>query len=135
MDLNDLNTNYLNKFLDNVSKEQKSVFLLGDFDFNLLNYNDHNSTNKSLDSLASNSFVTYILQQTGLTSHSKTLIDNLFFNVISPEAISGNFTPIISDHLPQLMIAPNVLCNSPWHKANIFERDWSKFDLENFILD
>ena len=123
MDLNDLNTNYLNKFLDNVSKEQKSVFLLGDFDFNLLNYNDHNSTNKSLDSLASNSFVTYILQQTGLTSHSKTLIDNLFFNVISPEAISGNFTPIISDHLPQLMIAPNVLCNSPWHKANIFERD------------
>ena len=123
MDLNDLNTNYLNKLLDNVSKEQKSVFLLGDFDFNLLNYNDHNSTNKSLDSLASNSFVTYILQQTGLTSHSKTLIDNLFLNVISPEAISGNFTPIISDHLPQLMIAPNVLCNSPWHNANIFERD------------
>ena len=48
MDLNDFNTNYLNKFFDNVSKERKSVFLLGDFDFNLLNYNDHNLTNRSL---------------------------------------------------------------------------------------
>ena len=117
MELNGFSTNCLNKFFNNISKEQKSVFLQGDFDFNL------NPTNKSLDSLASNSFVTCILQQTGLTSHSKTLIDNLFLNVISPEAICGNFTPIMSDHLPQLMIAPNVLCNSHWHMANIFERD------------
>ena len=61
MDLNDFNTNYLNNFLDKVSKEQKSVFLLVDFNVNLLNYNDHNLTNEFLDSLASNSFVPYIL--------------------------------------------------------------------------
>ena len=54
MDLNDFNCNYLNKLLENISKEQKSVFLLGDFNVNLLNYNDHNQTNKILDSLASN---------------------------------------------------------------------------------
>ena len=62
MDLNYSNTNYLNNLLDKVSKEQKSVFLLGDFNVNLLNYNDHNPTNEFLDSLASNSFVPYILQ-------------------------------------------------------------------------
>ena len=61
MDLNDFNTSYLNNFLDKVSKEQKSVFLLVDFNVNLLNYNDHNLTNEFLDSLASNSFVPYIL--------------------------------------------------------------------------
>ena len=31
MDLTDFNCNYLNKLLDNISKEQKSLFLLGDF--------------------------------------------------------------------------------------------------------
>ena len=128
MDLNDFNTNYLNNLLDKVSKEQKSVFLLGDFNVNLLNYNDHNPTNEFLDSLASNSFVPYILQPTRLTSHSKTLIDNIFSNIISPEAISGNLTSTISDHLPQFMIVPNVFSNPPSNKANIFERDWSNFD-------
>ena len=33
------------------------------------------------------------------------------------------------------MIVPNVFCNPPSNKVNIFERDWSNFDQENFILD
>ena len=135
MDLNDFNTNYLDNLLEKVSKEQKSVFLLSNFNSNLLNYNNHNPTNEFLDFLASNSFVPYILQPPRLTSHSKTLIDNIFSNVISPERISGNLTLTISDHLPQFMIAPNVFCNPPSNKANIFESDWLNFDQENFILD
>ena len=31
MDLTDFSCNYLNKLLENISKEQKSIFLLGDF--------------------------------------------------------------------------------------------------------
>ena len=54
MDLTDFNCNYLNKLLENISKEQKSILLLGDFNVNLLNYNEHNQTNEFLDSLASN---------------------------------------------------------------------------------
>ena len=46
MDLTDFNNNSLNKILDKVSKEQKSIFLLGDFNINLLNYNVQNSTNE-----------------------------------------------------------------------------------------
>ena len=42
MDLTDFNCNYLNKLRENISKEQESVFLLGDFNVNLLNYNEHN---------------------------------------------------------------------------------------------
>ena len=57
MNLNDFNTNYLNNLLDKVSKEQKSVFLLGDFNVNLLNDNHHNPINEFLDFLASNSFI------------------------------------------------------------------------------
>ena len=56
MDLTDFNSNYLNNLLEKVSKEQKSVFLLGDFNMKLLNYNVHSPTNEFLDSVAFNSF-------------------------------------------------------------------------------
>ena len=72
MNLTHFNCNYLNKLLENISKEQKSVFLLADFNVNLLNYNEHNQANEFLDSLASNSFIPLILQQTRITSHSNT---------------------------------------------------------------
>ena len=100
--------NILTLFLTNFPKENKQVFLLGDLNMNLLKYNDHQPTNEFLESLTSNSFLPYILQPTRLTSHSKTLIDNIFSNVISYEVISGNITATISDHPPQFLFVPNV---------------------------
>ena len=135
MDLADFNCNYLNKLLENISKEQKSIFLLEVFNVNLLNYNEHNHTNEFLDSLASNSFIPLILQPIRITSHSNTLIDNIFSNAIDPDIISGSLTATISDHLPQFSIIPNMFGNVPGNKSNIYERHWSKFDRENFILD
>ena len=134
MDLVDFNCNYLNKLLDNISKEQKPIFLLGDF-VNLLNYYEHNHTNEFLDSLASNSFIPLILQPTRITSHSNTLIDNIFSNVIDPDIIPGYLTASISDYLPQFSEITNTFGNNPSNKSNIYERDWYKFDRENFILE
>ena len=68
MDLTDFNCNCLNKLLENISKEQKSISLLGDFNVNFLNYNEHDQTNEFLDSLASNSFTPLILQPTRITN-------------------------------------------------------------------
>ena len=116
-----------NKLLENISKEQKPIFLLGNFNVNLLNYEEHNQTNEFLDSLASNSFISLILQPTRITSHSNTLIDNIFSNVIDPDIISGNLTATISDHLPQFAIIPNMFGEISDNKSNIYERDWSKF--------
>ena len=78
MDLTDLYSNYLNKLLENISKEQESIFLPGYLNVNLLSYNEHNQTNEFLNSLASNSFIPLISQPTRITSHSNTLIDNYF---------------------------------------------------------
>ena len=130
----DLNCNYLKKLLENISQEQKSVFLLGYFNVHLLNYNEHNQTNEFLDFLASNSFIPLILQPTRITSHFNTLTYNIFSNVIDPDIKSGNLTATISDHLPQFSIIPNMFGNIPSNKSNIYERNWSKFIRENFIL-
>ena len=44
-------------------------------------------------------------------------------------------TATISDHLPQFAIILNMFGNILGNKPNIYERDWSKFDRESFILD
>ena len=98
-----------------------------------MNYNEHNQTNEFFDSLACNSFIALILGPTRITSHSNTLIYNISSNVIDPDIISDNGT--ISDHLPQFSIIPNMFGNISGNKSNIYKKDWSKFDTENFILD
>ena len=65
-----------------MSKKQKSILLLGDFDVNLLNYNEHNQINEFLDFLASNSFIPVILQPNRITSHYNTLMDDIFLSLI-----------------------------------------------------
>ena len=100
-----------------------------------MNYNEHNQTNQFLDSLDSNSSMPLILQPTRITGHINTLIDNIFSNVTDPDIISGDLTATISDHLPQILIIPNMFGNISGNKCNIYENDWSKFDQENFILD
>ena len=44
-------------------------------------------------------------------------------------------TATVSNHLPQFDIIPNMFGNISGNKSNIYEREWSKFDQENFILD
>ena len=122
MDVLDFKNNYPSQIFETVPKERKQVFLPGDFNINLLNYNDHHPKNDFLDSLAYNSFMPYILHPTRITSHSKTLIDNIFSNFISPDIISGNITATISDHLPQFSFVPNILSNPPTQKSNYYER-------------
>ena len=57
-------------------------------------------------------FLPYIIQPTRVNSNSETIIDNIFSNIISTDIISGNLTATISDHLPQLLIAPEIFRNS-----------------------
>ena len=95
MDLFESMHYYLNPPLEKLAKEQKTVFLLGDFHVDLLKYEKHKVTNEFLDSLSSNIFLPHIVQPTRITSHSKTLIDNIFSNYISQDIVLGNLTATI----------------------------------------
>ena len=68
MDVLDSKNNYLSQIFEIVSKEREQVFLLGGFNKNFLSYNGHQHTNDFLDSVASNSFVSYILHPTRITT-------------------------------------------------------------------
>ena len=116
-----LDFNYLiNQLLDHISKQQKQIFFLGDFNINLLNYNELQPTNEILDSLDSNSIIPYILRPTRLTSILKPsliLSFQMYFHV--KQYLETLLQPY---HLP--------LCN----KSNIPKRDWSKFNKAKKIL-
>ena len=80
-------------------------------------------------------FLPYIIQPSRVTSNSKTIIDNIFSNIMSTDIISVNLAATISDQLPQFLIAPEIFRNSPSNKSNYFECNWSNFNQENFILN
>ena len=128
MDLNEFNDYYLNELLHKLSSENKSVILLGDFNVDLMKYDNHHSTNEFLDSLSSHLFLPHITQPTRIRDSSKTLIDNIFSNTLIENTISSNLTATISDHLPQFIILLNIF-------SNPLSRDWSNFVQDNFILD
>ena len=112
-----------------------TVFLTDKYNVDLSKYQQHFPTNELVDSLVSPIFLPYIIQPTRVTSVSKTIINNIFSNIFSTNIISGNLAATISDHLPQFLIPPEIFRNFPSNNSNYFERDWSNFNQENFILD
>ena len=64
-----------------LSSENKSVILLGDFNVDLMKYDNHHSTNEFLDSLSLHLFLPHITQLTRIRDTSKTLIDNISSNI------------------------------------------------------
>ena len=73
--------NYLNILFDKISKENKSVFLHGDFNVDILKYDKHAPTNEFLDSLSSHMFLLHIVQPSRVSTTSKTLTDNIFSGI------------------------------------------------------
>ena len=56
--------------LGKLVKEQKTVVLLGDFNVDLLKYEQDKATNEFVDSLSSNMFLPHTVQPTRITSQS-----------------------------------------------------------------
>ena len=131
MDLNELNDKYGNKLLDNITKENKTTFLLSDFNIDLLKSDSHTSTNELLDSLSSNIILPYILHPTGIAGHFKTLIYNIFSNHISKEVICGNLTFTISDHLSKFWITPSIFSGPFSSRSIVYER--SQIPIKNSL--
>ena len=101
---------------------------MGDFNVDLLKTNSHNDSNEFLNNL--NSHFSYILQPTRL--HSKTLIDNIFFNSLEYQSISGNLFIEISDHLIQFLILQGFVKERSLPETNLFRRDFSNFSEREF---
>ena len=80
MKISYFNGEYLTPLLTNIQKEEKTCMLMGDFNVNLLNAETSTNISEFYDNMSSHFFAPYILQATGLTKNSKTLLDNISLN-------------------------------------------------------
>ena len=87
--------------LQKLEKSNKAIFVMGDFNINLLSYDGHTDTNDFTNSMVSHYILPYILHPTRVTDHSSTVIDNIFSNVTDFDTVSGNIINQIADHFAQ----------------------------------
>ncbi|CAH3145263.1 unnamed protein product, partial [Porites evermanni] len=64
----------------NTIVENEICFLMGYFNINLINYQNHHLTGQFLDGMYSNMFFPLITRPSRITSHTATLIDKIFEN-------------------------------------------------------
>ena len=86
----DFNDYYLQHLLDKLSYERKNMTLLGDFNIDLLHYEKDFQTRNFLEKMYLNSLAPKITIPTRLTTHSETLIDNIFDTNTNENSIAGN---------------------------------------------
>ena len=65
---------------DVINPSNKNVYIVGDFNIDLLKHNDHSSTNEFVDTIYGYSLIPSITRPTRVTSRTSTLIDNMLFS-------------------------------------------------------
>ena len=135
--MNNVTNDIILSLLQNLNrKHSNKMFLLGDFNLDLLQYETSEPVNNFVDVLSSNFLSPLILLPTRISNSSSTLIDNIFCNVtFNSSIILGNFRSTVSDHLPQFAIIEDFFANSLKSKSNIFKRNWKNFGQSLFISD
>ena len=111
--------------MEKPSIENKKLFLLADFNVNLIENGVHIESMNFFDILQF-FLVPYIILPTRFTATNRSTIDNIFSNSVT-EGISGNFTVPISDHLAQFLAIPDGY--EPIHvKHEIYKGDTKNGD-------
>ncbi|XP_065684072.1 uncharacterized protein LOC136096582 [Hydra vulgaris] len=136
MDISEFIKSYLIPLFEKLCMEKnKTTFLIGDFNVDLLLANSDNFVSEFLDTIALNNFLPFISLLTRITNHSKTLIDNIFSNATSTNIFAGNFTSTVSDHLPQFLIHSLYRTKINSRKSCIFRRNLKQINCVELCSD
>ena len=124
----------LSGLLDIIRKDNKSCYLLGDYNINinLFNVDKHQPTAEFVESLFSQEFVPLINKPTRDVGCTAILIDNIFCNDIPSEiSLTGIFYCNITDHYPVFHIERSQM-NEP-KALNIKKRSYNEKIKTKFI--
>ena len=101
------NLDMLSDFMYNAifrNKRNKTIYVCGDFNVDLLQYDKHRDTNNFVDQLYSLGLHPLITRPTRITNHSNTLIDNIYTTDVTSCIQSGLIINDMTDHLPIFQI-------------------------------
>ena len=134
MELSEFNNHYLSNLLDNLSAENKTVVLMGDFNADLLKYDKDCNVSDFVDTMYSNLLLPHIASPTRVTLNSETLIDNIFSNNYDSSFTSGNLVTTLSDHHAQFLLMEIQNKQMDNEKIQIF-RDFSKIENNKNLIN
>ena len=117
----DLVVNEMQDILLNPLFVNKTIFLMGDYNANLLRYDENDHINAFLNMMLSFSLMPLIIKPTRVTDNSSTLIDNIFCN-LQPFPSSGIIISDLSDHFP-IFTRVNLQCNSYNHEVKYIRKN------------
>ena len=100
------NNEYLKPLTARLGKENRSIYLAGDFNLDLLKTSNHTPTFDFLEIMMTQLILPSITIPTRMNPINNSLIDNIMTNNIHPNLKSGNLTVGISDHLPSFIVVP-----------------------------
>ena len=75
--------------LHKLARENKLVYLMGDFNINLFNFDKYLLTNDFLNLMYTHSYIPLITKATRVYKSSATLIDNIFTNNVGSDNMNG----------------------------------------------
>ena len=129
------NSIYLNDLLEKLSHVNKNVILIGDFNIDLLKYDTNSDCSDFLDAMYDNFLLPHIGVPSRVTSHSKTLIDNIFSNTIEDGSISGNLVTATSDHYGQFLLMKNLSNKKNIANTVVYHQNFQKINEKQFEND
>ena len=122
----------LDLILNTLKTENKSTYVTGDFNINLLNSDTHTYTQNFLNCLHSYAYIPLITKPTRVTSETATLIDNIFYNDVDhPPILHGILYTDITDHFPvfAVLTPKETKCDAPHYTRNISPSSMNNFNL------
>ena len=134
MDKSIFTQNYMQPLIEKLNKENKNIYLAGDFNFDFLSLNDQEN-NAFFETMMSHHLLPTITIPTKINPVKNTVIDNIFINNINSDIIAGNFSLTVSDHLPSFLITPKLNQYHAPKKHNIFKRCTKNFNKDSFLSD
>ena len=115
----------------------KHVIISGDFNIDLLKFQNNSGVDNYLENLISNSFIPKISYPTRLTEKTGTLIDNFLLKLSDnfSHTTAGILHQNISDHLPYFVVLDYLSCKNKTSKLiKIFKYDeQSILKLKNYL--
>ena len=124
---------YFDLTVEKLISSNKSVYIMGDFNINLLHAETSRYAYDFLLSLQSFSFIPTIDKPTRAYNNSATLIDNILTNKVDVKITSGNIISDIGDHYSQFCVFHTSLENSKSRGKRF--RDFSGFSEDTFNLE
>ena len=96
------------KLVDRIGHEKNMSFIAGDYDINLLKYENHIGTNNFLNLMFEHHYFPLITRPTRFFANRSTSIVNIFTNCTDDKFSTGCILSDISDHLPVYAILNNL---------------------------